>query len=306
MSDAQHLANRRGVFAMIASQAAFVCGDCLVRLAAPRLPTGQIMVVRGLFASVCVLGLIAAMGQTRALGRIFTPVIVVRALVEGVIIVAFLTALPLLPLGIIISITQASPLILTLMAMLLYGDRVGWRRWSAITIGFVGVLLVAKPGPAGLGLPALLALVSAVMIACRDILTRYVPKGVPTLIVTFATTVIAVLAGGALAARETWVRLEPRELALLLAAAVAVSSGNYFIVQAFRGVEVAVVSPFRYVSVIFGLGLGYLVWQEIPDIAAAIGALLIVVSGVYMIHRERLRARIARLAVLAAGADLPA
>ena len=294
MSAAQHAINRRGVIAMVASQAAFVCNDCFVKLASARLPTGEIMVVRGLLASICLLCLVAATGQTRALVRVASPVVALRAGVEGLIIVAFLSALPLLPLGIIISITQASPLLLTLFAILLFGESVGWRRWGAIIAGFAGVLLVSKPGADGLAQSALLALLAAVLIACRDILTRFVPLGIPSLVITFATTVVAIFAGAGLSLREDWVRPDPREMALLLAAAVAVSAGNFFIFQAFRGTEAALVSPFRYVSVIFGLALGFAVWQEVPDVAAVLGAALIVASGVYMIHRERVRARAAR------------
>ena len=294
MSETQHAANKRGVIAMIVSQAAFVASDCLVKLAAAQMPTGEIMFLRGIIASLCLLALIAALGQTRAITRIFAPPLVARALVEIALIITFLSALPLLPLGVITAITQTAPLILTALAVIVFREPVGWRRWCAIAAGFCGALLVSKPDRSGLSAAALLALAAAVLIACRDILTRFAPQDMPSLVITFTTSTMAILAGAGLASRETWIWPQPLNFALLAAAAIVVSAGNFFIIQAFRGTEVQVVSPFRYVVVIFGMSLGWLVWREAPDIQQIGGAALIAGAGMYMMHRERLRAKAAR------------
>lgn len=284
-------ATRRGILAIIASQACFVFGDAAVKLAAAHLPTGEIIVVRGFFATLVIGAMITASGAAAKARLVFHPLVLLRAGVEAFIITAFISALTLLQLADIVAITQAAPLITALILVAVYGERFGWRRWSAIAAGFIGVLLVVKPGPQGLQPAAALALAVAVGIALRDLITRRIPAVIPSLIITLATTEAAVLAGLGLGLTETWVMPRGVGFLLLIAAAVATTVGNYFVVIAFRGTDAGVVSPFRYIIVIFALLMGYAVWRELPDIPALAGTALIVASGVFMIYRERIRSK---------------
>jgi drug/metabolite transporter (DMT)-like permease len=227
-------------------------------------------------------------------------VVAARSLLEAAVAITFLTALGHLELANITAILQATPIFITLLTVLLGLETVGWRRWGAIIIGFMGVLLIVKPSPSGFNIYAGLALLSAALVAVRDLITRSIAGHIPTVIVTLsATTTVAVL-GFALSLGEVWQPLSATELAQLGGAAVFVTLGNLAVVKAFRIGEMSVVSPFRYAVILTSLTTGFLVFGEWPDLISVLGILLIVSSGLYTIHREQVRLREATQKVPAA------
>jgi drug/metabolite transporter (DMT)-like permease len=290
--------NRRGIAAMLAAMALFVGNDTLVKLASGALPASQVMALRGLFATAFALVLTAGLGEFRRSRALLNPLVGLRACLEASISFTFITAVAHLPLANITAILQATPIVLTLLAIALRIEQVGWRRWLAILVGFAGVLIVVRPSARGVDLWSLLALLSAVLVAVRDLVTRRIGSAVPSGLVTLGTTVVVAMFGCALGASEgfaTWLPLAVGETLFLAAAAAFVSAGNYAIIVAFRGSEVAVVSPFRYSMVVWAVILGWLVWGDVPDIWGLIGTMLIVGAGLYAIHRERVRLRQARV-----------
>jgi len=282
--------NRAGIGAMLAAMAAFSVSDTCVKLAASELPTGEIMVLRGIIATAMVLGFVVAKGQIHALGSLLRPVVAVRAGAEALIVALFVSAIARLALGNITAITQSSPLIMAAVAAIVLKEAVGWRRWTAILAGFVGVLLIVRPTLKGVDRASLMALMVAVLVAARDFMTAKIAGSVPSLVIALATTVTAVFVGAALSVAEPWLTPARTTLLLLTLGAVAVSLGNYFVILAFRTAEVSVVSPFRYAIVGFALASGFLVWGDRPDAVAGAGIALIVGSGYYTYHRERRRA----------------
>ncbi len=283
--------NRRGILAMCAAMALFVGNDTLLKIATADLPPGQIMAVRGLFASALAGALVLALGEGARLGGLARPVVLLRAGLEGLVAFLYISSLAVLPLANITAILQATPIIMTLMAVALGLERVGWRRWSAIVVGFCGVLLIVRPDPSAFDVYAIVALLSAVVVALRDLVTRRIAAEVPTVVVTLSTTAAVGLAGTAVGFVEAWRPLGAREVALLGAAAVLVTAGNLCIIVAFRRAAVSVVSPFRYTIVAMALVLGFLVFGEVPDPLAAAGIGLIAASGLYTIHRDGVRRR---------------
>ena len=284
-------ANRRGIAAMLTAMALFTGNDTILKVATAQLPTGQIMAVRGVFAMAIVLGLILARGEIRQLAHIANPRVIGRAALEAVVACLFLLSLASLPIANITAILQATPLIITLIAVAFGLERVGWRRWCAVAAGFAGVVLIVRPSVEGFNAYAALGLVTALLVAIRDLVTRTIGAHIPTTVVTFSTTLTVTLLGLGLSAAEEWQALAWRELAMLAAAAVLVSLGNMAIVRAFRTGEMSVVSPFRYSIVLTSLLAGLLVFGEWPDGVAALGIALIVLSGVYTIRREQARHR---------------
>jgi uncharacterized membrane protein len=144
---------------------------------------------------------------------------------------------------------------------------------------------------AGDGDPALLTEVSAVLVAIRDFVTRAIGAHVPSIVITLSTTIGVCLAGFVLGLPEDWRPLAGADLMLLVGAAALVTTGNFAVVTAFRGTEVSVVSPFRYSSVPIAIVLGLVVFGDVPDLIASTGIVLVVASGLYTIHRERVRQR---------------
>jgi drug/metabolite transporter (DMT)-like permease len=284
-------ANRRGILAMLTAMAMFTGNDTLTKLATEDLPPGEIMATRGSFALILTVGLLVGLREMRHVKEVLAPVVAVRGLLEAAIAFTFLTALGQLQLANITAILQATPIMITLLTVVLGLEIVGWRRWAAITIGFVGVLLIVKPSLDGFNLYAGLALISAALVAIRDLATRSIAGHVPTAIVTLSATATVAALGFALSLGEDWRPLTLREFAMLGAAAVLITLGNLAIIKAFRIGDISVVSPFRYAVILTSLTSGFLVFGELPDVVSIAGIALIVLSGIYTIHREQVRLR---------------
>jgi drug/metabolite transporter (DMT)-like permease len=279
---------------MITAMALFTGNDTMTKLATADLPPGQIMGIRGIFAVLLTAGILIGMGGARHLRELKSPILAGRALLEAAVAFAFLTALGHLQLANITAISQATPIIITLLTVLFGLETVGWRRWCAIVVGFAGVLLIVKPTLSGLNIYAGLALASAAMVALRDLVTRSIATHVPTVVVTLSTTAIVTALGFGLSLQEDWQPLSTSRVAMLGAAAIFVTLGNLAVIKAFRIGEMSVVSPFRYFVILTSLTTGFLVFGELPDLVSVAGIALIVLSGLYTVHREQVRLREAR------------
>jgi drug/metabolite transporter (DMT)-like permease len=286
-----HAANLRGIVSMLCAMALFIASDTMVKLAGAMMPPTEIMAVRGLIAVVLMGGIVLATVERAQWNMIRRPLVAARAGLEAVLAVLFLVALPHLPLGEITVIMQIAPLVLTVLSSVVLAETIGWRRWAAVAAGFLGVVLVAQPSGQGINVYILIALIVPVLVAVRDIMTRKLDPKIPTAAVTFTTTLGVCLLGLAGAPLENWTPLSSYALALLAASAALVSGANIFIIRAFRGVDVSVVSPFRYSSVVWAILLGYVIWGDIPNPLAIVGMAIIVASGLYVMHRETLHMR---------------
>ncbi len=280
--------NRRGILATLAAMALFVCNDALVKLAGAHYPVGQIMVVRGVFATAMMLGIVAWYGELKHVRDAFQVRVLGRGALEAVVALTFIYSVTRMPIGDTTAILQASPIFITVLCAALGLEKVGVRRWMAVLAGFSGVLLVVKPGAGTFEPVALVALLCAALVAVRDIQTRAIPAGVPSSVVSLTTTVTVIVAGLSLGF-EDWVPLRASTTAELFGAAAFVSLGNVMIVSAYRKAEASVVSPFRYSVVILAGVFGYFIFGEVPDLLAVLGTALVVGSGIYTLHRERVR-----------------
>jgi drug/metabolite transporter (DMT)-like permease len=282
-------ANRRGILAMLAAMLCFLSNDTLLKLASASLQPGEIMAVRGAFATMMALGIVAATGGLRHVKKLGSPFVLLRAGLESCVAFLFITSLAQLPIANITAITQSTPILMTLAMVMLGLERVRWRRWTAILTGFAGVLVIVRPGIEGFNVYALVAVAAAVLVAARDIVTRFVPGEVPSTVVTLSTTSAVGLAGFVAGLGESWHWLAPREFVFILGAAVLVTLGNLAVIVAFRGTDVSVVGPFRYSVILWAILSGFAVWGELPDPIAFVGIALIVGSGVYTARRAGLR-----------------
>lgn len=284
-------ANRRGIVAIVCATATYSANDSIVKLVARKYPLGEVLFVRGLITCLLVGTLLVALGHWTAIGHGFRPLVLLRSSLEALAAVFFTTALMHMPLAELSTVILVSPLIITALSVVCYGERVGWRRWTAITVGFIGTLFVVKPTPASFDAWALLGILCAFSSASRDLLTRRLPGGTPTIVVSFMAAVSVTAAGVLMGLGEEWRLMEPSQIALLAIAAGFLAVGNFLAVVAFRAVEVSAVAPFRY-SILLWAGIaGYVVFGELPDRWALVGAALIVGSGIYALHREAVRAR---------------
>ncbi|MFO1086378.1 MAG: DMT family transporter [Reyranellaceae bacterium] len=282
--------NRRGILAMSASVLVFIVNDALMKLAAESAPAVQAIGVRGAFATLwCALALLAT-GTWRQLGAVGHPQILLRGFLEAAAAFIFLIALFHIPFGIATAVNLSTPLILTVLAVLILREDVRWRRWSAVVVGFVGVLLVIQPKPSDLNAWTWVALAGTFFSAARDVLSHRLPRGVPTLVVTFATAIIVTLLGCGWALVEGWQPINLLALGYIVGASLLLAAGYQFLVLALRsGGELSVIGTFRYASILWALVIGHVVWGEVPNALALWGIVVIVASGLYILYRERVR-----------------
>lgn len=283
--------NLYGIMVMQITMFFFVTTDLTTKMVGEHLSTGQIVVLRGTFALVMLSGMLLWTRDYLRLRAALHRTVLLRALCETVAAILFLIALAHLPLGNISAIMLTIPLATTAAAALFLGEQVGIRRWSAIIVGFIGVMAIVKPGLDGFNVYSLFALGAVVGASARDLITRRIPIGAPLWGVTFITMLFSTLGGGLLGITEEWVPVSNANWALLAMAALCLTLAQYAIVIAMNNGEVSVVSSFRYISMPISLIYGYLFYSEVPDWQTWVGIILILSAGIYTIFRERTVAR---------------
>lgn len=280
--------NLRGIVLMTAAMAGFAMEDMLIKRVSAHLPVGQILLVLGV-AGAFVFALMARrQGVAFWSARALHPAVLLRNGAEMVGTIGFVTALALVPLSTASAILQASPLAVTLGAALFLGERVGWRRWSAIAVGFLGVLIVIRPGMETFQPNSLWAVLGVIGLSARDLATRGVPRDVTTIqLSAWGFAAVGILGAGMLAVTGGAAMPDVPQAAHL-AAALAFGVASYWaMTTATRVGDVSSIMPFRYTRLVFALALGAIVFGERPDLPTLIGAGLVIGSGLYTLARER-------------------
>src|SRR5215468_418329 len=288
---------------MAVGMASFTMNDAITKEVSSEMNFGQVMLVRGIFAMLLMSALFLRQPRIRKLSSAMVRPVALRVAAEVAGTITFLTAIVNLPLANTAAIFQALPLAVTLGAALVFAEPVGWRRWLAITAGFVGVLIIVRPGLEGFNQYSLFALGSVIFFAVRDLATRPIPAHIPSLFITLVTTVAATFVGGViLFPLGGWSPLSGRALGLLALAAVLVLIGYQYLIMALRAGDMSAVAPFRYTALLWAMLLGYLFFGDRPDRYMLLGASFIVVSGLYAFYRER---KLASLRPAASASALP-
>lgn len=280
--------NARPILFVMAAQASFTGNDVLLKLATAELPGGQAIFLRGIMAFLVAVSACSALGALRfetlrGHGRL----LVQRNIGEIGATFCFMFALFNMPIGPATAILQSIPLAITAGAALFLGEHVGWRRWLATAIGFLGVLIIIRPGGEAFNAWSLLALLSVAFTVVRDFATRRISRQVPAMLLVMISAVTVMLAASAYALVETWVVPSTRSLQLVFLSGCFLVGGYFLMVDAMRYGEVSVVAPFRYAAIPCAVVAGLVVWGEWPDAMALFGIGLIVAAGLYTFMRER-------------------
>jgi len=279
--------NLRGIVAMSLGMAGFVTNDMLVKLASATLPTGQIIFLRGCMITVIVFAIALVTGALSRMRTVAHPAVAWRTVGEVFSTLLYLTALFHMPIADATAIVQAMPVVFTVVAALFLGEYVGWKRWIAVITGFIGILLIVRPGGEGIDPYSLFAVAALAFLVVRDVATRRIPFGVSSIAVTLITAIFVTTSGGVLGLTEVWVLPEGQTLLLLGSAAVMLTVGYFFVIEGVRYGEVAAVAPFRYTNLLWAVIYGVVIWGEVPDALALTGIALIVASGLVVVVRER-------------------
>lgn len=278
---------------MVGAMACFVTNDSLVKFASQSMPSAQLIFIRGLMSVVLVLALAHALGATARIREATRGWVAGRALVDATATMLYLGSLFHLPIGNATAINLAAPLFMTLFAALFMAERVRGARWAAVGAGFVGVVLVIQPRAEGFNYYALVCLLGTLFHAARDLMTRRIHAGVPSILITLATAVAVTVVSGVSSLLQGWKAFGLFEFGLLALASVFLTGGYYFIISSMRHGEMTLVAPFRYSGLLFALVLGYLVWGEVPNTLAWSGIALLIGSGLFVLHNERRHSRAA-------------
>lgn len=286
--------NLRAAALMTLAMAGYTFNDACMKALSGDLPLGQAMLLRGILVSVLSLAILRGQGQLLRLprGRDLRAV-TWRTLGEVGAAFFFVSAIFAMPLGTATAILQALPLTVALGGALVFGERLGWRRLSAIVVGFAGVLLIIRPGTAGFDANALYAVAAVAAITLRDLVTRKIAPAVPTmLVVVCAALGVTVLGGGlAIIDRAAWAPISVGVWGLLTASALFLLAAYGLSVQVMRVGDAGFSAPFRYTGLIWAMLLGLVLFGERPDLLTLVGAGLVAGAGVFTLLRERALAR---------------
>jgi drug/metabolite transporter (DMT)-like permease len=215
--------------------------------------------------------------------------VAVRAWADAFGTFIYLIALFHLPIVNATAIIMTSPLFIAILAAAFMKERVGFSRWLAIALGFLGVLLIIQPRAEGFNAYAIVCLFGAFLMSVRDLLTRRIAAGVPSAIITLATAIAVTVLSGAASLVEGWRPFGGFELGLLALASVFLAGGYYCIVIGMRQGELSVIGPFRYSGLLWAIAIGFVVWGDVPNALAWLGIALLTGSGLYILYSERSR-----------------
>jgi drug/metabolite transporter (DMT)-like permease len=281
---------RRGMLLMLASVALFSLMDAGLKTLAAHYPPFQVAALRGLSSLPIVLAWALWTVGPKPLLRVRWPLHLLRGVLGIAMMASFVYALKRLPLSTAYSIFFVAPLLITALSVPILGERVGPRRWTAIGIGLLGVLVVLRPtGEGVLSMAGLAVLVAAGGYAVSAITVRVIARTDSTQAITFWLLALMALGAGALALPD-WVPLRAQDAWLIAAIGVAGALGQYTITEAFRLGEASLIAPLEYTALLWGVLLDLSLWGVLPDSITWLGAAIIIASGLYLIRRERVHA----------------
>ena len=287
--------NLNGILIVIMAMAAFTVEDAFIKQLSGTIPVGQILLGLGIGSSIIFAVSTWIKGKRLSDPAAWRAPNLWRALAESLAAIAFATSLSLIDISVVAAVFQATPLVITMGAALFLGEDVGWRRWSAIMVGFVGVLMIIRPGMSAFDPNTLLVVFSVVAVAARDLFTRKIDASVDSTVVSFQGFTSLIIAGPIL----LWltggqIHGFTQSEGMMMAGGILFGAiGYYGIVVGMRIGDASAVTPFRYTRLIFSIIMGVLIFGERPDLMTMLGASLIISTGLYTFLRER---RLAKLA----------
>ena len=279
----------RGITCMLAAVAAFAVMDAMLKLLAPHYAPMQVAALRGLSSLPLVVAWVLLSGTARSLWRVRWFLHLVRGVLSVVMLAAFAYALRTLPLAGAYALFFVAPLLVTALAVPILGEHVGWRRWSAIVVGFLGVLIILRPGGQGMmSLAGVAVLVAALGYALSAIAVRVIGRTDSTQSMVFWMIAMVSVFATALAWPQ-WQPIMSPHWPVLGILAISGAVGQAAVTEAFRHTPASIVAPFEYTALAWGMGLDAVLWHTAPDGMMLLGAAVIIASGLYLIRRDSRR-----------------
>jgi drug/metabolite transporter (DMT)-like permease len=278
----------KAIMCMLLGSAFLISNDAVLKWMTGNYHVGQLLFCRGIFIGLPLAILIWRAGGLKSLRVVNPKDHAIRAILVIVGTFLFISSLKYLPIADAVAITFAGPLFVTALAPRLLGERVGWRRWMAVFAGFIGIVVIIRPGGGLIQWAALLPLAASLSGAFRDILTRHMSAKETTVSLLFYTSLAVTLAGLA-TTPFVWTPVPLTDWGWFALSGLLVGGAHFLMIETFRFGEAALVAPFRYSGVIWAALIGYFVWGDIPDSGTIMGISIVVISGIYILHRQRVR-----------------
>jgi drug/metabolite transporter (DMT)-like permease len=278
----------RGIALIISSTIFLASSDAMAKYLTKSLPSAEIAWIRFAVFLLIMLPMVMASGKPNAMRSTRPLVQVLRGLALLSSSIFFIISLGYLPIAEAAATAFIAPVFVTGLSMVFLGEKVGMRRWAATTVGLIGVLVVVRPGTAAFDPAAIFPILSALGWAVALVLTRRI-SGADRAITTMAYTALVGFLVMSAVVPLYWVTPNGTQILLGTGIGVAATVGHWIVVQAFRYADASVLAPFSYVQLVWVTLLGYFVFGEVPDVFTFVGAAIIIASGVYTAHRERVR-----------------
>src|ERR1043165_3635390 len=288
-----------GIGFMLMAVLLFALNSAAGKWLVAKYPVGEFMLIRSCFTLLLLSPFIWHAGRVAFASAPRPGLQVVRVLVGSVEVAMFFWAVSYLPLADTTTFYLAGPIYVTALSVLLLGERVGWRRWTAVLVGFAGVVIALRPSPSSFTLPALIALGGSVIYALVMITTRMLRQTNDIMLMT--TYFIGAVAFGAATVPFGWVTPAPRDILFLCGVACANIAAPFCVIRSLKLASASVVVPYQYTLIIWSVVFGWQMFGELPDAYTIAGAAIIVAAGLYIFWRERVVAHQAP----AAPAELP-
>ncbi len=278
----------RAILCMLLGVAVLTANDALLKWMTGGYHVGQIMFCRGLFVFIPLALLIWRGGGLRSLHTDNPTGHLIRALLVILGTFLFVSGLKHLPLTDAIAIAFAGPLFIAALAPWLLGEYVGWRRWMAVLSGFIGIVIIMRPGGGVFQWAALFPLAASLTGAFRDILTRGMSETETSVALLFYTSLGVVLASMVILP-FVWQPVPFADWGWFAVNGFLIGSAHFLMIETFRYGEAALVAPFKYSGAVWAAIFGYFIWGDIPDLGTVMGVTVVVVASIYILYRERVR-----------------
>jgi len=271
-------------FALVAF-ALFSSVDATIKWLSAGYPVHQMLFFNAAFSLIPVALMTARAGGLNQLRTSRLGLHLLRGCCGMTAALAAFTAFSRMPLADAYAFIFATPLLITVLSVPLLGEIVRWRRWSAVLVGFAGVLIMLQPGSGSLDFAAGAALLAAAASALSIVLVRKLSATETTASIAFYTSAVVIVVTGC-ALPFGFVPPTPGDLGLMALAGIAGGTAVMLLVAGYRRAQAAVVAPFQYSQMLWGVVLGYLLWNDLPAMTVAVGATIVVASGLYILYRE--------------------
>lgn len=273
---------------MAVSMTLLAAGDTVVRLLGEAFSAGQVIALRGIIVIAILMVGLKFRKIAFSRGNLTNKWNLMRALAETVSTYCFFLSLQLMPIAVSTTVVFIFPVLLTLVSIPLFGEKVGIYRMIAVVMGFVGVLIISAPSGDGFNLALLLPLGTAISLVARDLATRFIPAEIAAGEVTLTTAIVTTFFGF-LSIPFGWGMVTEREIVLLPIAALLVALSFTTYVMSIRKGELSIIAPAQYLVILWATFWGALIWNEVPNSSSIYGGILIIAAGCLILWREHVQ-----------------